>query len=106
LILSSPSVQGSNAAERLQILPGPAGGWNGSMISQAKGISMHKYKITTIPPAQKAVIYAEGKRAFTEGQQRGYNPYSAHSLARAVIWWNGWDTGKEESAPFQPAKKK
>lgn len=67
---------------------------------------MHKYKIATIPAAQKAVIYAEGKQAYMEGQQRGYNPYSAHSLARATIWWNGWDTGAEENTPVQPAKKK
>jgi hypothetical protein len=69
-------------------------------------MTMHKHKITTIPAAQKAVIYAEGKQAFTEGQRRGYNPYTANNLAHATIWWHGWDTGEEESSVFRPSMKK
>lgn len=57
---------------------------------------MHKYRYRAIPKIDTANIYAEGKRAFTEGQHRAYNPYSASNLALAAIWWNGWDTGEEE----------
>ncbi|HET8670534.1 MAG TPA: hypothetical protein VFM05_07895 [Candidatus Saccharimonadales bacterium] len=67
---------------------------------------MHRHKLTTTPAVQKAVTYAEGKQAFTEGQRRSYNPYAAHNLALATIWWNGWDTGEEESHVVQLAKKK
>jgi hypothetical protein len=66
---------------------------------------MHKYRIPTIPAARKEVIYTEGKQAFTEGQRRGYNPYSANNLALAVIWWNGWDTGAEESSAVPAGRK-
>ncbi|HSL44240.1 MAG TPA: hypothetical protein VK897_12460 [Anaerolineales bacterium] len=65
---------------------------------------MHKYKIPTISATQKAGIYSEGKQAFIAGQRRGYNPYAAHNLAFAAIWWNGWDTGEEESKAVQPAQ--
>ena len=57
---------------------------------------MHKYRYRAIPKIDTANIYAEGKRAFTEGQHRAYNPYSASNLALAAIWWNGWDTAEEE----------
>ena len=57
---------------------------------------MHKYRYRTIPKLDTANIYAEGKLAFKEGRQRGYNPYIATNLALAAIWWNGWDTGEEE----------
>jgi hypothetical protein len=67
---------------------------------------MHKLKTARIPVAQKAIIYAEGKQAFTKGEHRGYNPYSANNLSLAAIWWNGWDTGEEESHRAQPAKPK
>jgi hypothetical protein len=67
---------------------------------------MRKYKTSSIPAPQKAIIHAEGKQAFTKGQHRGYNPYSANNLALAAIWWNGWDTGEEESNMVQLAKKK
>jgi hypothetical protein len=67
---------------------------------------MQKYKHRSIPAAQKTVIFAEGKHAFTEGQRRAYNPYTAYNLALAAIWWNGWDTGEEESQAVQPGKKK
>ena len=29
---------------------------------------MHKYKVTSIPVAQKAMIYSEGKQAFAKGE--------------------------------------
>jgi len=67
---------------------------------------MHKYKVPSIPAAQKEMIYSEGKQAFTNGEHRSYNPYAANNLALAAIWWNGWDTGEEESRPAQPAKRK
>lgn len=67
---------------------------------------MSKYKHKIIPATQKAIIYTEGKQAFTKGQHRGYNPYAANNLALAAIWWNGWDTGEEESNAVQPVKRK
>ena len=67
---------------------------------------MRKHKIATIPAAQKAATYSEGKQAFKEGQRRSYNPYTAHNLALAAMWWNGWDTGEEERNVVQLAKKK
>lgn len=67
---------------------------------------MQKYKNISIPAVQKAARYAEEKRAFQEGQRRGHNPYSANNLAFAAIWWNGWDTGEEESCVTVPGKKK
>ena len=67
---------------------------------------MRKLRLVTTPAEQKAVTYAEGKQAFTEGQRRSYNPHTAHNLELATIWWNGWDTGEEESNVVQPAKKK
>ena len=67
---------------------------------------MHKLKTVRIPVAQKAIIYAEGKQAFTKGEHRGYNPYSANNLSLAAIWWNGWDTGEEESPVVPLGKKK
>ena len=57
---------------------------------------MRKYRYRAIPKIQTANIYAEGKRAFTEGQHRAYNPYATTNLGLATIWWNGWDTGEEE----------
>lgn len=67
---------------------------------------MHKYKHRTISSAQKASIYAEGQQAFMEGKPRGHNPYAANNTAFAAIWWNGWDTGEEESVKDRPGKKK
>ena len=66
---------------------------------------MHKYRYRTIPKLDTANIYAEGKLAFKEGRQRGYNPYRATNLALAAIWWNGWDTGEEESTVVRPRAK-
>ena len=76
------------------------------MIKPAEGVTMRKYKFASIPAAQKASTYSEGKQAFTIGKHRGYNPYAANNLTLATIWWNGWDTGEEESQPIQPAKQK
>ena len=67
---------------------------------------MRKYKVANIPAAQKTIIYSEGKQAFTKGDHRSYNPYAANNLTLAAIWWNGWDTGEEESHTVQPAKEK
>jgi hypothetical protein len=76
------------------------------MITPAKGATMHKHRGVSIPPAQKVIIYSEGKQAFTKGDHRGYNPYSANNLSFATIWWNGWDTGEEESHAVRPSKQK
>jgi len=67
---------------------------------------MPKYRYRAIPKIDTANIYAEGKLAFKEGQQRGHNPYSATNLALATTWWNGWDTGEEESIADRPGKRK
>ena len=67
---------------------------------------MRKYKAASIPATQKAMIYSEGKLAFTKGKQRSYNPYAASNLTLAALWWNGWDTGEEESRALQPVKRK
>jgi len=67
---------------------------------------MHKYKVTSIPVAQKAVIYSEGKEAFMKGEHRAYNPYAATNVTLAAIWRNGWDTGEEEGHTVQPARRK
>jgi hypothetical protein len=66
---------------------------------------MSKYRYRAIPRIQTANIYAEGKRAFTEGQHRANNPYAATNLALAIIWWNGWDTGEEERAAYQKPQR-
>lgn len=57
---------------------------------------MQKYRYRALPKIYTANIYAEGKRAFREGQHRADNPYAITSLALADIWWNGWDKGEEE----------
>jgi hypothetical protein len=57
---------------------------------------MPKYRFKAITKIQTASIYAEGKRAFTEGRHRAHNPYAGTNLALATIWWNGWDTAEEE----------
>jgi hypothetical protein len=40
--------------------------------------------------AERVSAYAAGKRAFEEGRQRDYNPYTA-SKDLAGLWWYGWD---------------
>ena len=67
---------------------------------------MRKNKIARVPAAQKAIIYSEGKEAFMKGERRGSNPYAANNLALAATWWNGWDTGEEESHRVQTTKVK
>ena len=67
---------------------------------------MRKLRFVTPPAEKKAITYAEGKQAFTEGLRRSNNPHTAQNLQLATIWWNGWDTGEEESSRVEPAKKK
>jgi hypothetical protein len=55
---------------------------------------------------QQASIYAEGKQAFLEGFRRSSNPFAGTNTALAAIWWNGWDTGEEESKDILTARKK
>ena len=50
-----------------------------------------------ISAEQQASIYAEGKQAFLKGIRRSSNPFAGTNTALAAIWWNGWDTGEEES---------
>jgi hypothetical protein len=58
-----------------------------------------------ISAEQQASIYAEGKQAFLEGVRRSSNPYSGTNTALSAIWWNGWDTGEEESKDIPTRKK-
>lgn len=66
---------------------------------------MHKYRYRAIPEIESASVYADGKRAFMEGQNRAYNPYTTTNLALAAIWWHGWDTGEEEQGAVQSGTK-
>lgn len=50
-----------------------------------------------ISAEQHASIYSEGKQAFLKGIRRSSNPFTGTNTALAAIWWNGWDTGEEES---------
>jgi hypothetical protein len=43
--------------------------------------------------AERVSVYAEGKRFFEKGGQRGCNPYTA-SKDLAGLWWHGWDTAE------------
>jgi hypothetical protein len=67
---------------------------------------MHKYRYRVNPKIQTANIYAEGKRAFTEGQHRAYNPYAKTNLVLAAIWWNGWDKGEEDRKAYQKLQRR
>ena len=53
------------------------------------------YESTTLE--RRKSVYAEGKQAFNERKDRGYNPHAASNLTLAVSWWHGWDTAEEES---------
>ena len=59
-----------------------------------------------ISAEQHASIYAEGKQAFLKGIRRSSNPFAGTNTALAAIWWNGWDTGEEESKGILTARKK
>ncbi len=58
-----------------------------------------------ISATQQASIYTEGKQAFLEGDWRSSNPYAGTNTALAAIWWNGWDTGEEESKDILTSRK-
>lgn len=46
--------------------------------------------------AERVSVYAQGRRAFEEGGQRGYNPFTtSKDLAR--LWWHGWDTAERKA---------
>jgi hypothetical protein len=55
-----------------------------------------KMSSKTITLEKRKSVYAEGRQAFDEHKQRGYNPYAANNLQLAVSWWHGWDTGAGE----------
>ncbi len=59
-----------------------------------------------ISATQQANIYTAGKQAFLEGVRRSSNPYAGTNTALAAIWWNGWDTGEEESKDILTSRKK
>jgi hypothetical protein len=50
----------------------------------------------SITVEKRKSVYAEGRQAFDEHKNRGYNPYAPNSLKLAVSWWHGWDTAEEE----------
>lgn len=54
-----------------------------------------------ITDAEKESVYTQGKRAFEENAQRGYNPYRGSNLSLAISWWHGWDTAEEEAKSQQ-----
>jgi len=72
------------------------------------------------PPAKKESrykyepAYADGQAAFTEGERRGSNPYSASGHLRrhavqvsqraCLAWWDGWDAAWEEANPQSGAE--
>lgn len=51
-------------------------------------------------------VYLEGKKAFEDNKQRGYNPYIRSNPEFALHWWNGWDAAKNESMLARPSRKK
>jgi len=51
-------------------------------------------------------VYLEGKKAFQDSKQRGYNPYIRSNPEFALHWWNGWDAAKKESMLARPSRKK
>ena len=48
----------------------------------------------SITLAQRENAYVEGERAFTVGQWRTSNPYSARGSTLEQVWWNGWDSSR------------
>ena len=67
---------------------------------------MRKYKVVIIPAAQKAIIYSEGKQAFTEGQHRGYNPYAANNLTLQPSGGMAGIRAKKKATRFNPPSGK
>jgi ribosome modulation factor len=49
-----------------------------------------------IDPMKEQAVYAEGKTAFIEGKDRGYNPYRKSNKELAVTWVDGWDQAKKD----------
>jgi hypothetical protein len=57
----------------------------------------------SITVEKRKSVYAEGRQAFDEHKNRGYNPYAPSNLKLAVSWWHGWDTAEEEcNCPTAP----
>jgi hypothetical protein len=46
---------------------------------------------------KRMVVYLEGRKAFEDNKQRGFNPYIRSNPEFALHWWNGWDAAKKDS---------
>jgi hypothetical protein len=55
---------------------------------------------------KRMAVYLEGRKAFEDSKQRGFNPYIRSNPEFALHWWNGWDAAKKESMADRPAKRK
>jgi hypothetical protein len=55
---------------------------------------------------KRMVVYLEGKKAFEDSMQRGFNPYIKSNPEFALHWWNGWDTAKKESMVTRLSRNK
>ena len=49
-----------------------------------------------INPMDKQTVYAEGKIAFGDGKNRGFNPYRWNNKELASIWVDGWNQAKKD----------
>jgi len=55
-----------------------------------------------INPMRKQAVYAEGKKAFSDGKRRGHNQYRIKNRELASIWWNGWDQARKDGEKDKP----
>jgi hypothetical protein len=55
---------------------------------------------------KRMVVYLEGRKAFEDSKQRGFNPYIRSNPEFALHWWNGWDAAKKDSIADQPVKRR
>jgi hypothetical protein len=54
---------------------------------------------------KRMVVYLEGRKAFEDNKQRGFNPYIRSNPEFALHWWNGWDAAKKDSIAA-PSRKR
>jgi hypothetical protein len=55
---------------------------------------------------KRMAVYLEGRKAFEDSQERGFNPYITSNPEFALHWWNGWDAAKKESLVARSGRKK
>jgi hypothetical protein len=55
---------------------------------------------------KRMTVYLEGRKAFEDSKQRGFNPYIRSNPEFALHWWNGWDTAKKENMVARLDRKK